>query len=229
MKWFIVVLLVIILIVPITSGINYLLKNDLKIFRHPAKDDLKEKELLGSDEVNNFRVAQIQNTLKDIGYNLGVIDGKLGKNTREAIKAFQIAKGISPTGKIDSRTYFELLENPKIKTEDAKSVILNKNDNLELKPIIQANTYKENENSQEETIKLQPKEKNKNLVEKRNSKADLKYFQSMLSKLGFYKGKIDGILGKMTRLAIKRYQKTHGLKPDGILGDKTKLYLSKEE
>jgi len=47
----------------------------------------------------------------------------------------------------------------------------------------------------------------------------------MLSKLGFYKGKIDNIFGKMTRLAIKRYQKAYGLKPDGILGTKTKLYL----
>jgi peptidoglycan hydrolase-like protein with peptidoglycan-binding domain len=228
MKWFIVVLLIIILIVPITSGINYLLKNDLKIFRHPAKDDLKEEELLGSDEVNNFRVAQIQNTLKDFGYNPGVIDGRLGKNTREAIKAFQIAKGISPTGNIDSRTYFELLENPKIKTEDAKSVVLNKKDGLEVKPIVQVNTYKENEKLQEETVQLQPKEKNKNLVKKRNSKADLKYFQSMLSKIGFYKGKIDGIPGKMTRLAIKKYQKTRGLKADGILGATTKLCLSKE-
>ena len=44
----------------------------------------------------------------------------------------------------------------------------------------------------------------------------------------FYKGKIDGILGKRTRLAIKKYQKTRSLKADGILGDKTKLCLAKE-
>jgi len=102
-----------ILVVPVISGINYLRKNDLKIFRHPTKEDTKEEELIGSQEVSNFRIAQIQHALKNFGYDPGVIDGRLGKNTRKAIKEFQIAKGISPTGKIDSRTYFELLEKSK--------------------------------------------------------------------------------------------------------------------
>jgi len=226
------------LVVPVISGINYLRKNDLKIFRHPAKEDTKEEELIGSQEVSNFRIAQIQNALKNFGYDSGVIDGSLGKNTRKAIKEFQTAKGISPTGKINSRTYFELLENPRIETKETKTIVLAEKQkaDLEFKNVIQKNTASEDnktiENIPETTIQLQPKTviQNNKFVKKNKTdrRVDLKYFQSVLKRLGFYKGKIDGIVGKNMRLAIKKYQKTRGLKADGILGDKTKLCLTKE-
>ena len=238
MKWLFTVILIAILAVPVISGINYLRKNDLKIFRHPAKEDLKEEELLGSSEVNDFRVAQIQNVLKSFSYDPGVIDGRLGKNTRKAVREFQIAKGISPTGKIDSRTYFELLENPRIQTKENKSTVLAERQkaNLEFKNVIRENTASEDnktiENLPETTVQLQPKAaiQNNRFVKKNKTdrRVDLKYFQSVLERLGFYKGKIDGIAGKNTRLAIKKYQKTRGLKADGILGNKTKLCLAKE-
>lgn len=221
---------------PLVSGVNYLRKNDLKIFRHPAKEDLREEELLGPDEVNNFRVAQIQNALKSFGYASGVIDGRLGKNTREAIKKFQIAKTIAPTGKIDSRTYFELLENPKIETKGVQSEVLVKRqeDNLNLKNVISTNATEENkkiEEPQEETAQLVPKKiENKNYAKgiRNDTKADMKFIQLALKKLGLYHSKIDGLLGKRTRLAIKKFQRTHGLKPDGILGYKTMLCFNKE-
>ena len=238
MKWLFTIILMVILAVPVISGINYLRENGLKIFRHPAKEDAKEEKLMGSQEVSNFRIAQIQNALKSFGYDPGIIDGSLGKNTRKAIKEFQIAKGIFPTGKIDSRTYFELLENPRIEIKETKTTVLAEKQkaDLEFKNIVQDNTASEEnktiENPPETTLQLQPKAaiQNNKFVKKNKTdrRVGLKYFQSVLSELGFYKGKIDGILGKRTRLAIKKYQKTRSLKADGILGDKTKLCLAKE-
>lgn len=238
MKWLFTIILVAILAVPLISGINYLRKNDLKIFRHPAKEDLKEDELLGSSEVNDFRAAQIQHALKNFGYDPGVIDGRLGKNTRRAIREFQVAKGISPTGKIDSRTYFELLENPRIETKEAKTTVLaeRKKAYLEFNNVNKEDTTsKENktiENPPETAVQLQPKaaKQDNEFAEKNKTdkKVGLKYFQSVLKRLGFYKGKIDGIIGKNMLLAIKKYQKTRSLKADGILGAKTKLCLAKE-
>ena len=225
--------------VPVISGINYLRKNDLKIFRHLTKEDTKEEELIGSQEVNDFRIAQIQHALKNFGYDPGVIDGNLGKNTRKAIKEFQVAKKISPTGKIDSWTYFELLENPKVETKEAKATVLAEKQkaDLEFKNVTRGDTTsKENktiENPSETIVQLQPNTEiqNNKLVKKNKTdkRVSLKYFQSVLKRLGFYRGKIDGIAGKNTRLAIKKYQKTRGgLKADGILGAKTKLCLAKE-
>ncbi len=60
-------------------------------------------------------------------------------------------------------------------------------------------------------------------------KASIRQVQVALKKAGYYKGNIDGKVGDMTKTAISDFQKDHGLKVDGILGQKTwnelKTYL----
>ncbi|MDD2703300.1 MAG: peptidoglycan-binding domain-containing protein [Candidatus Omnitrophica bacterium] len=59
-----------------------------------------------STEVNvHPSVVQIQTALKNAGYDPGVIDGKLGKKTREAVKAFQGANNLKVDGKVGSQTW----------------------------------------------------------------------------------------------------------------------------
>jgi len=50
-------------------------------------------------------VKQLQIALKNAGYNPGLIDGKMGKRTRQAIRAFQKANGLAVTGKVDNATW----------------------------------------------------------------------------------------------------------------------------
>lgn len=47
---------------------------------------------------------------------------------------------------------------------------------------------------------------------------DVKEIQSLLMSLGCYFGNIDGIYGLMTANAVKKFQRDHGLTPDGIVG-----------
>ena len=47
------------------------------------------------------------------------------------------------------------------------------------------------------------------------------HWQKYLSLLGFYKGEIDGIFGPATEKAVKEWQSSAGLKPDGIIGPKS--------
>ena len=45
--------------------------------------------------------------------------------------------------------------------------------------------------------------------------------QSTLMKLGYFSGKIDGNFGRLTQIAVIRFQRNFGLIPDGVLGTST--------
>ena len=51
--------------------------------------------------------------------------------------------------------------------------------------------------------------------------------QTALKKAGYFKGTIDGKMGRKTRKAIKAFQKAQGLKADGVVGKRTWLRLKK--
>jgi len=55
-------------------------------------------------------VKQIQIALKNAGYNPGAIDGKMGRQTRDAIKAFQRANNLVADGHVGKRTWSLLKE-----------------------------------------------------------------------------------------------------------------------
>lgn len=50
---------------------------------------------------------------------------------------------------------------------------------------------------------------------------NIELIQSTLKKLEFYNGKVDGIFGPETKLAVIRFQREYGLTKDGIVGMKT--------
>lgn len=52
-------------------------------------------------------------------------------------------------------------------------------------------------------------------------------YQSILSKLGYYDGKVDGVYGEKTENAVKVFQRNFGLRVDGIIGPLTKRALDK--
>ena len=49
-------------------------------------------------------VKKAQEALKDKGHDPGSIDGVIGSQTRQAIRAFQNANGLKATGRLDSET-----------------------------------------------------------------------------------------------------------------------------
>lgn len=58
-------------------------------------------------------------------------------------------------------------------------------------------------------------------------KARIREIQTCLKNAGFYKGDIDGVKGRKTRAAIRKFQKENGLAGDGVVGKKTWELLSK--
>lgn len=49
--------------------------------------------------------VEIQTALKNAGFYIGEIDGKLGPMSEKAIKDFQSANGLEPDGKVGTRTW----------------------------------------------------------------------------------------------------------------------------
>ena len=54
-----------------------------------------------------------------------------------------------------------------------------------------------------------------------------KQIQKALKNAGYYDGTIDGKMGRKTKAAIKEFQKSNGLKADGVAGKNTKEKLLK--
>jgi outer membrane murein-binding lipoprotein Lpp len=55
----------------------------------------------------------------------------------------------------------------------------------------------------------------------------IKDIQTCLKNAGFYKGEVDGVKGRKTRSAIRKFQSANGLSADGVVGAKTWEALSK--
>jgi membrane-bound lytic murein transglycosylase B len=63
---------------------------------------------MGQTPSSDF-IKSLQRELKRAGYDPGVTDGKMGPATRQALRRFQEANGLSPTGDPDIPTLTELL------------------------------------------------------------------------------------------------------------------------
>ena len=89
---------------------SYWLEKALKSVNGQAADFSKiQNELKKNDRGD--QVKEAQKALKQLGYDLGEfgksadgVDGKFGKMTESAIKAFQTANGLKATGIVDSKT-----------------------------------------------------------------------------------------------------------------------------
>ena len=65
----------------------------------------KQLEIAGKKEVRMPNGTEIQTALKKAGLFKGVIDGKIGPETKDALRKFQQANGITPDGVVGSKTW----------------------------------------------------------------------------------------------------------------------------
>jgi len=80
--------------------INSLREAAMKASEMPAMAEMKTGETKSRPSAK-----QIQTALKNAGYYQGNVDGKIGKGTGEAIKAFQSANNLSSDGKVGKKTW----------------------------------------------------------------------------------------------------------------------------
>ncbi|MCM8800654.1 MAG: peptidoglycan-binding protein [Candidatus Omnitrophica bacterium] len=80
------------------------------------KVDKTEKKAIIREKRSQPTVRDIQIALKNAGFNPGAIDGKMGRQTRQAIEAFQRANNLTVDGKVGKETW-DLLKNYLYKKE----------------------------------------------------------------------------------------------------------------
>jgi membrane-bound lytic murein transglycosylase B len=71
---------------------------------------LTESDRPSAQTLSPDYVKSLQRELRRAGYDPGVTDGKMGPATRQALRRFQEAHGLAPTGDPDVPTLTKLLE-----------------------------------------------------------------------------------------------------------------------
>ena len=85
--------------------------------RAPAKKPARVP--IGQKSPTRDRYREIQQALVDAGYFNGTIDGLWGKDSVQALRDFQSAQGLEPTGKIDAQTLIRLNLGPQYEQPEA--------------------------------------------------------------------------------------------------------------
>jgi len=85
--------------------------NGLKETLDNAKQEKEEvargvgKKRLVAEVKSRPNVKQIQIALKNAGYDPGIVDGKMGRQTKDAIRTFQKANNLRADGKVGKQTW----------------------------------------------------------------------------------------------------------------------------
>ena len=143
-------------------------------------------------------VKTVQKQLKKLGYYKGTIDGKYGKTTVNAVKAFQEANGLTADGVAGQATYALLFS-----------------ENVLAKGTTPTPLPEGNRESSGTWTTMRRYDSGENVAQ----------LQESLITLGFLAGPADGNYGEKTVAAVKAFQRANGLKVDGTAGAETQQLL----
>lgn len=141
------------------------------------------------------QVTQLQTMLKQLGFYSSTIDGKYGRGTETAVKAYQQSRGLTADGKAGLQT------RARLEAETGAS-----------------STGTSSSASASTTVS------NGTLI-RGSSGSSVSQLQTALKNLGYYNGVIDGNFGSGTLSAVLAFQKASGLKADGKAGAQTQARL----
>ena len=165
--------------------------------------------LLSQKGEMGIHVEPLQEGLSILGYYQGEIDGIFGSNTEEALKKFQRDSGLADDGIAGMRTWEALTA----ALED-DSVFYHQQPDEE---------KTENESTDEETTNFDTN------LERGDQGRAVYRLNELLSNRGFLHKNVDDIFDLQTELAVKLFQKYHGIQVDGIAGPVTREALEETE
>jgi len=208
------------LVGPLHEGLGGLFQRAVKISpeRRPAKPAFPPP------------LADVQLALQQAGFQPGPVDGRMGRRTRSALKAFQSAKELKTTGEVNRETW-EALQ-ALSRESSTKPASTAREPQRPVKTETASFPMQESDASgtmggSEPFASTNKEEARTAIMEYRLRSPDrIKKVQLALREAGFDPGPIDGELGPRTDQALREFQRANGLEPDGIVGVKTWTALS---
>jgi len=175
-------------------------------------------------------LADVQLALQQAGLDPGPIDGRMGRRTRSALKAFQAAKGLKSTGEISRETWEALQALSRASATKLASAASGPQRPMKTETPslpLQNSEALQATDAGESLSSTNKAEARAAIMEYRLRSPDrIKKVQRALKQAGFDPGPIDGEVGSRTDQALRAFQKAQGLDPDGIVGVKTWTALS---
>ena len=150
-------------------------------------------------------ISEVQNLLERRGFDVGVIDGVYGQQTKQAVIAFQRTQRELAIDGIPGAETLRLLRQSPIRPNNPPSNAPSNSNtiNRDRPPI---------------TVRPNPEP---TLSPVRFFSEDIGNLQILLKERGFYLGEVDGIQGQSTTNAIIKAQQAYGLVEDGLVGPST--------
>ncbi|MCX6754725.1 MAG: S8 family serine peptidase, partial [Candidatus Nomurabacteria bacterium] len=158
---------------------------------------------------------ELQKFLINKGYLKGVADGIFGKGTQSAVKIFQSVNNLKIDGVISGDDILVLN-----KKDITPNPIIDKSDS----GCSPGDVFNKITGAVCTTVVIEPV-KNKRTLKLGMTGNDVKELQIRLKSKGYFTGITSGVFGKITLVAVKKFQSDQLFKADGIAGPKTMLAL----
>ncbi len=158
-------------------------------------------------------VAELQATLKLLGYYNGSVDGVYSEETAKAVSAFQKAAGLTTSGIVDQQTWNRLFPPNPGTQESATTCVC-----PESATASQRASRSSTNNSKTQSVSFP-------IVQLGMRGDAITGLQERLQAKGFLQSPVDGVFGVETQAAVQAAQTEYELKPDGIVGIQTWLVL----
>jgi peptidoglycan hydrolase-like protein with peptidoglycan-binding domain len=175
-------------------------------FRQDAQSRQSRGRGAGSEQVR-----LLQQRLHELNYDPGPVDGKIGPQTRGALRDFQNARGLGGTGRVDAATLSAL------NIQTASSQTTSRNDPKGAR--YAASRIKE-ENPRD-VPQAEQQARRRDQTEHGMTSEGIRQVQRKLRGLGYFAGVVDGEWGPQTEAALRDFQQAHDIQVTGRLDDTT--------
>ncbi|MEB3280821.1 MAG: peptidoglycan-binding protein [Lyngbya sp.] len=154
-------------------------------------------------------VLELQAALKLLGYYTGEVDGVYAESTAEAVSQFQQAANLPVTGVTNSATWNRLFPPDETSSRSTSTA----NDCVCASAATTTSDQTSTARASFPVLRLGMRGE------------AVVGLQERLRAKGFLRGQADGVFGPQTQAAVKAAQEQYNLKPDGIVGSQTWIFI----